>query len=152
MMAAWPAAVASLAAAVESGEMDGELRACSAANLCVYGVSWEGLCKVAPDARAVLDARWVPTYKSALNSVSKVLTAESFAKVIPRAAELQRRLLEEQTDEGLSLACGAVTFVTKNTFLVRLRSPAGVPGDQHASEALRTRLQRAPDRGRLKLP
>ena len=42
---------------------------------------------------------------------AKLLTAESFAKVIPRAAELQRLLLEEQTDEALSLAYGTVALI-----------------------------------------
>ena len=56
-MAAWPAVVASLAAAVESGEMDAELRACSAAHLCAIGVVGAEGAKLPVDTRAALDRR-----------------------------------------------------------------------------------------------
>ena len=52
MAAALDESVALLGAAVTSGDMDGELRCCSAAHVSCWGVvGWEGCVKCSPDVR-----------------------------------------------------------------------------------------------------
>eukprot|EP01045_Picozoa_sp_COSAG04_P025206 COSAG04_NODE_3266_length_2994_cov_1.822798_2_plen_577_part_00 len=108
-MAALPGAAAPLAAAVSSGDMDGELRACCAAYMCAVGITgFEAISKAAPEARAAVEACWLRDVKGALGlGTAEVVTAECFAKVIPRVAEML--LLED-----LPLACAAAYAINLN--------------------------------------
>ena len=68
-MAALPGAVAPLATAVSSDEIEAELRACSAANLCAMGlVTCEVISKAAPEARAAAEACWLRVFLGSLGS------------------------------------------------------------------------------------
>ena len=108
MMAGVQGSLASLGAAVASqqGDLDGELRVCSAACMCEGGlVRWEGATKCPPDVRAELETSCIATAKSMFGVIAKAHTADSVAKVIARVVELL--MLEQDGAEGISVGCGA---------------------------------------------
>eukprot|EP01045_Picozoa_sp_COSAG04_P020655 COSAG04_NODE_2136_length_4725_cov_8.089710_5_plen_950_part_01 len=104
------ASVTLLASAVGSSDMDGELRACSAAALFCLGILWESGSKCPPDVRADVEKSVLRKLKSVLGAIEKAHTAASAGKVIARMLEL--RLLEQEADlEDVSIGCGSAALV-----------------------------------------
>eukprot|EP01043_Picozoa_sp_COSAG02_P076406 COSAG02_NODE_16212_length_1104_cov_0.778109_1_plen_340_part_01 len=100
--------VESLGAAVVEGSMAEELRVCSAAHLCGWGlVGYESGVKCSPDIRGPFEKCWMRVVRPYLGTAAKAF-AESFGRVIARVV---KQSLGE-SEEDVSIGCGALNCLT----------------------------------------
>eukprot|EP01045_Picozoa_sp_COSAG04_P003348 COSAG04_NODE_135_length_23774_cov_40.993918_11_plen_2893_part_00 len=99
--------ITALGAAAAAGDMDGELRAHCAAQICTMGLLAEAVGKSTPDVReSISGALGTGEY---VGAAGKAFSDGSFAKMISRVVELQ--LLELRADEDVSVGCGATSMM-----------------------------------------